>query len=124
MSPALLVFFLLAQSPVEIDSNFLQPIVWQDTTIHHFGNLEKGKTGAHAFIFKNTGSTPITIDNVRTTCGCTATDWPVAPVGPGQTDSIRVTFDAYKKGTFEKRIRVFFSQMRKAEVLVIRGIVR
>ncbi|MBE0711895.1 MAG: DUF1573 domain-containing protein, partial [Candidatus Aminicenantes bacterium] len=41
-------------------------------TAHNFGKVKQGDVLNHEFVFKNDGSTPLVIDRVETTCGCTA----------------------------------------------------
>lgn len=72
-----------------------------------FGNIKQGDVVEHTFLFRNNGSQPLTISNVRTTCGCTATDYPKAPVMPGETASITAKFNsAGKRGPQNKVITV------------------
>ncbi len=99
-------------------------LIWMVSNVHEFGELEKGSAANHAFTFLNNGNTPLTIENVRTTCGCTASEWPIHPIMPGDTGQIKINYDASKKGAFEKKVRAFFNGIRKAEILTIKGIVR
>ena len=51
--------------------------------IHDFGKIkEDGGTVEYSFSFTNTGSEPLIITNVRTTCGCTSPTWTQKPVMP------------------------------------------
>ena len=45
------------------------------------------------FVFKNTGEAPLIISKVKTSCGCTASDWPQEPVMPGDEGRIKVSFN-------------------------------
>lgn len=98
-------------------------IEWQGETEHDFGDLEHKQPVRHAFVFKNTSEQPITVENVRTTCGCTAPDWSYDPVLPGETGTINIEYDAQKTRYFRKRILVFFNEQRKGEKLYITGYV-
>lgn len=111
----LLTFSLQAQSDRLIE--------WIAETEYDFGDLEKDKPVEHAFIFKNTSDEPITIENVRTTCGCTAPEWAFEPILPGETGEIRIEYDAHKPRYFRKRILVFFHEQKKSEKLYISGYV-
>ncbi|MDR2040231.1 MAG: DUF1573 domain-containing protein [Bacteroidales bacterium] len=65
-----------------------------EKTTHDFGKInEKGDKASHDFIFKNTGTTPLLVQNVRTNCGCTASDWTKEPVNPGKSGFVRITYD-------------------------------
>ncbi len=73
------------------------PYITFEETSHDFGDIYQGDKVEYTFTFENTGTEPLIITNVQTTCGCTATDWPREPVLPGKTGSIKVTFDSTGK---------------------------
>ena len=98
-------------------------VAWLSPTAHDFGELKQGKPVTHVFRFKNTGNTPLLIDNVRASCGCTGVDWLEEIVPPGGEGTVKIEFDAKKPGYFYKKITVFFSSQRKGEKLFIEGYV-
>ena len=98
-------------------------VSWSGPMTHDFGDLEYQKSVKHDFEFKNVSGEAFVIDNVRTSCGCTAPDWTNAPILPDSTAVISIEFDARKQGYFRKWIRVYFSNQRKAERLYIEGFV-
>ncbi len=104
----------LALQPVPI-------IEWLTSNTHDFGIIAQGKPARHAFLFRNGGSEPLLIDNVRTTCGCTAPVWPNAPVPPDSSATIDIEYSARQRGFFHKKIKVYFHGQRKAELLTIEG---
>jgi Protein of unknown function (DUF1573) len=94
---------------------------WTTPTEHDFGEIERGKAQTIVFTFKNISDKPIVVDNVRTDCGCTASDWDNTPVSPTGSGKITITFDAVKEGYFRKKITVWLHKQKKAEVLYIEG---
>lgn len=100
-----------------------QVVEWQTTTEHDFGDLLKGESATFDFKFKNISDQPIVIENVRPACGCTAPNWDNIPILPDSTGILSITFDATKKGYFNKKIKVFFSGQRKGEKLYVEGFV-
>lgn len=76
---------------------------------HDFGKVEeKVGTVSCEFKVKNTGSAPLIIQKVRTTCGCTTPDYTKEPILPGKEGSIKVTYSATgRPGTFNKEVTVF-----------------
>lgn len=96
-------------------------VTWLTQMEHDFGEVKPGSTVKCTFTFRNTSAEPIVLQTVRTTCGCTAAEWPEAPIAPGDTGDIRIEFDGNRGGTFRKKITVFFDKQRKAEVLWIQG---
>lgn len=96
-------------------------MTWLDATTHDFGEIQKDKPSKFQFRFINVSDTPITIDNVRTSCGCTAPNWTEIPIEPNDTSFIEIKYDAKKTGYFKKKISVYFSGQKKAEKLYIEG---
>ncbi|MCK5700296.1 MAG: DUF1573 domain-containing protein, partial [Cyclobacteriaceae bacterium] len=47
---------------------------------HDFGDIHQGGKVEHTFNFINSGTAPLIINNVLTTCGCTAPEWPKEPI--------------------------------------------
>lgn len=94
---------------------------WLVATTHDFGEIQKGNPAKFQFQFINASDTPITIDNVRTSCGCTAPNWTETPIEPKDTSFIEIKYDAKKIGYFKKKISVYFSGQKKAEKLYIEG---
>ncbi|MGB3547232.1 MAG: DUF1573 domain-containing protein [Saprospiraceae bacterium] len=98
-------------------------IEWLDTLDYDFGDLLYQEPRTHTFRFRNLGDEPILIDNVRTACGCTTTEWRDTPVEPDSIGRISVEYDARSKGYFRKYIKVYFNDRRGADRLWISGFV-
>jgi Protein of unknown function (DUF1573) len=98
-------------------------ITWTTPTEHSFGEILRGGEATHIFNFKNISTETITLDNVRTDCGCTATEWEATPILPNKLGRIKVNFDASRAGVFRKKITVWVRGQRKPERLVIEGTV-
>ncbi len=103
--------------------HFLAPLTWLTPKIHDFGSVTIRKESNCEFRFKNETTEPIVIDNVRTTCGCTAPEWSDAPVMPDSIGSIKIAFFPRESGSFEKRIKVWLHHYSKPEILTIKGTV-
>ena len=73
------------------------------------------------FTLKNTGSHPLLIKNVLTTCGCTNPQWEKRPVLPGQTREIIVTFKPNSLGRFTKTIQVLCNTSPALHELKLEG---
>ncbi len=82
-------------------------IEFQEKSID-FGDITQGDKVEHTFVFKNTGDTPLLIQNVAVTCGCTAPNWPKEPIAPGTTGELKVVFNsAGKMGKQNSVVRVY-----------------
>jgi Protein of unknown function (DUF1573) len=96
-------------------------VMWTTPQSHDFGEILRGSTHTHIFEFKNLTNKPLTVDNVRTDCGCTASDWDDEPVKPNAPGKITITFDAAKEGYFRKKITVWIRGQKQSEKLTIEG---
>lgn len=68
-----------------------------------FGKMKEGDKARHHYIVKNTGTEPLMIANVQTSCGCTAPSFPKEPILPGQQGEITLEFSsAGKEGHVQK----------------------
>lgn len=85
-----------------------------------FGDIHQGDRVEHTFAFENTGNEPLIITNVKTTCGCTAPNWPRDPVAPGQASEIKVAFNSTgKMGRQHKVITVVSNAVNPSSKVAI-----
>lgn len=83
---------------------------------HDFGDIEQGTKVNHVFEFENSGTEPLILSNVLTTCGCTATSWPREPIAPGEGGEIAVTFNsAGKMGKQNKVVTIVSNAVNSQE---------
>lgn len=74
---------------------------------HDFGTIVKNSSVTHLFKIKNVGENPLTIENVKASCGCTVPEWPKEAIAPGAESTIKVTFNsAGKRGVQNKAITI------------------
>lgn len=122
---SLLQLCFLFATPVRPAEPEAKPVVnWITEKEHDFGSLKQGWPETFVFRFTNVHADTILLQTVRTSCGCTAANWTETPIAPGQEGQVRIEYDAYQGGDFDKKIRVFFDQQRKPEILRITGTVR
>lgn len=76
---------------------------------HDFGMIPQGKPVTYVFQVVNTGTTPLTLDNVQASCGCTTPEWSREAIPAGSTDKIKVGYNAASEGVFEKYITITYS---------------
>ncbi len=102
---SLTLFFILI-------ANFAQgqaKVEFVDSSVYDFGEVYMGDSAIHYFNFINTGNKQLIIDEVKTTCSCTASDWPRYPIPPNGKGSIRVKFDTNQKdeGMYAKGVNMY-----------------
>lgn len=78
--------------------------------VHDFGSIEEtGGKVTTTFEFTNVSKAPVTLTNVRASCGCTTPQWSKAPVAPNKKGFINVTFNpSGRPGNFGKAITVTY----------------
>lgn len=62
---------------------------------HDFGTVARASTQEHIFEFVNNTGEPLTLENVRTSCGCTKPQILTRDVAPGEMAKIKAVFDTY-----------------------------
>jgi hypothetical protein len=97
-------FTLKAQT---IDGPKSGPIINFSEDFFDFGDILQGDSVQHIFKFKNTGTSPLIISEVITTCGCTAPEFTKEPVLPEKPGEIKITYrSAGKQGLQNKVITI------------------
>jgi hypothetical protein len=97
-------------------------ISWDKTT-HNYGTFkEEAGPQTAKFTFKNTGSEPLIITNVRASCGCTSPNWTKEPVAPGAEGFVTAAYDPRNRpGKFNKSITVTTNTEQPTTILRITG---
>ena len=104
-----------------------EPVIQNNATIaftqteYDFGTLEIKQPAVYNFEFSNPGKTPLVIQNVETSCGCTVPEWTKEPVKPGKTGTITIKYDAEYPGVFSKSITVYYNGKNSPMHLKIKG---
>jgi hypothetical protein len=87
---------------------------------HSFGKIPQGRPVTHVFELTNTGSVPLLLENVQASCGCTTPEWSREPIAPGATVPLKVGYNAYADGHFNKTVTIFYNN-GQTKTLVITG---
>ena len=75
---------------------------------HDFGMIPQGKPVFYFFEIVNTGATPLKLDNVQASCGCTTPEWNREAIPAGSADKIKVGYNAANEGVFDKYITITY----------------
>lgn len=87
---------------------------------HDFGDIQEGITVNKDFTFTNTGDVPLVITSANGSCGCTVPDWPRTPIAPGETGSIKVSFNSTgRPGKNDKSVTIEANTVPRTTVLKI-----
>ena len=70
---------------------------------------------------QNTGSIPLVINDVTTSCGCTVVDYPKQPILPGKSDTLHISYQAEHPGHFNKTISIYCNTTSSPILIKIKG---
>ena len=94
-----------------------------DELTYNFGTIaEADGLASHTFVVKNTGDAPLVITRITASCGCTQPEWTKAPIAPGKTGNVKVTYNPKgRPGPFYKTISIFSNGKKGSYTLAIKG---
>lgn len=87
-------------------------------TEYNFGKIPQGKPVTHVFLFTNTSNTPLVLENVQASCGCTTPVWSKEPVPAGATSKITVGYNAANDGPFTKYITIAYNGTQNKQISI------
>lgn len=101
----------------------LGPNISFEKTSHNYGTMKESDGAAkYKFMFTNTGSEPLIIQNVKPSCGCTSSDWTKNPVPPGGQGYVTAEYNPKNRpGKFSKSIRITTNAEPPTSILRISG---
>ncbi len=94
-----------------------------DKTTHDFGTLkEEFGPVEYEFTFTNSGKTPLVIQNVKASCGCTTPNWSKDPIQPGAQGFVTARFNPLNRpGNFRKSLTITANTEPSVNTLFITG---
>jgi hypothetical protein len=105
----------------EQQQNFTK--VEMDKTKHNFGNIKINESKEISFQLKNTGTCPLIINHVSTSCGCITVEWDKQPVSPEKSIDIKMKIKFEEEGYLNKMIYVYCNTREIPIKFTINGIV-
>jgi hypothetical protein len=119
-----LIVIVLAVLCIELKTQAQSKIVF-DKVEHDFGTFkEEDGLQTYSFTFVNKGNTPLILNNVMASCGCTTPEWTQRPIAPGEKGFIKVSYNPQgRPGPFHKTISVSTNAENAQTVLRIEGVV-
>lgn len=113
-------FTAKAQTSPALSNLAKEEVLQLKETQFDFGKIPQGKPVTHIFEVINNGKTPLVLENVQASCGCTTPEWSRQPIEPGASKQITVGYNSASEGPFEKSITIFYNKGQMKN-LMIRG---
>ena len=85
---------------------------------HNFGMIAQNKPVYYYFEVVNKGQTPLKLDNVSASCGCTTPEWSKDAIPAGGSQKIKVGYNAAADGIFEKYITITYNGNQTKQVKI------
>ena len=101
-----IIYILISISSLAMMAQEKSPMINFEKETIDYGDISKGSEGTRTFVFENTGTAPLLIKGVSSSCGCTIPKKPEDPVAPGEKGEIIVRYDTNRVGKFLKTITV------------------
>lgn len=95
-----------------------------EETSHSYDTIKQGDIVEYSFKFKNIGQRPLSIKDVKGSCGCTIGSYPFLDIAPKEESVIKARFDSKGKvGPQFTTITVYSNANEKGDVLSLEGVV-
>jgi hypothetical protein len=92
----------------EVSSNTSGPRLLLTKNQHNFGTVKKGEQLALNIHLKNSGQEKLTIDRIKSSCGCTATVLNQKELMPGENSTLEIKLDTSDRvGKFTRTVTLF-----------------
>ncbi|WP_235827827.1 DUF1573 domain-containing protein [Flavobacterium amnicola] len=111
---------MVAVATVLMSFSINSAISWKSDTVD-VGEIPQGTPKMIEFTFKNTGDKEVIISSVKTSCGCTASDYTKEAIAPGKSGFVKATYNAAVKGNFTKTVTVTTNADETAKILTLKG---
>ena len=115
----------MALSLLSVAAAFAQAVIKFDKNVYDFGTFTKSQRPTVEAVFTNEGNKPLAINQVLTSCGCTAAQFTKDPVNPDEKGKITLVFDGKKGGftnqEFRKKVTVISTASNRYVTFVVKG---
>lgn len=90
---------------------------------HDFGTITDSNPVNTTFTITNTGNNPLIISSAKGSCGCTVPTYPQAPIAPGETGEIEVSFNPTGAGAQNKTVTLIANTTPANTILNIKSVI-
>ena len=121
MKKIMIAFLALAMGTSVIAQKKVTDVAKFNTDTYDFGKIKQNVPATATFTVTNVGTTPLIIEQASPTCGCTISDYTKSPIAPGQTGTIKATYNAAALGAIHKNLTVKFAGVDEIKTISLAG---
>lgn len=93
-----LIFLILITTILLAACGSNQPSIFLEEEHFNFGDVINGKIMTRDIIVRNQGNSPLVVDSVATSCGCTTATLEPMTIQPAETGTLHIEFDSGAHG--------------------------
>lgn len=121
MKRILIAFLALASATSVIAQKKVSDVAKFDKETYDFGKIKQNIPAVAIFTVTNISNAPIVIEQANPTCGCTISDYTKTPIAPGQTGTIKATYNAAAAGAIHKTLTVKIAGIDEIKQISLAG---
>jgi hypothetical protein len=88
-----------------------------DEPHYDFGSMQRGTMKSHEFVIRNLGKAPLILRNGGTTCKCTLSKVPEAPIPPGGSTAVKLEWSAKSdSGPFRQTATILSNDPTQSQI--------
>ena len=92
---------LMAVMLINMAAMAQEPVITFEKTTHDFGKIDESERVSTVFEFKNEGTAPLLLTDVKASNWHITFKWPSEPIEPGQVGQIKVTYNDKSTDTID-----------------------
>jgi hypothetical protein len=121
MKRIMLAFLALASVTVTMAQKKVADVAKFSVETYDFGKIKQNVPAVATFTVTNVSKEPLIIEQANPTCGCTISDYTKTPIAPGQTGTIKATYNAAAVGAIHKSLTVKFAGVDEIKSINLAG---
>jgi hypothetical protein len=121
MKRIMLAFLALASVTVTMAQKKVADVAKFSVETYDFGKIKQNVPAVATFTVTNISKEPLIIEQANPTCGCTISDYTKTPIAPGQTGTIKATYNAAAVGAIHKSLTVKFAGVDEIKSINLAG---
>lgn len=110
------IFAIAANAQSKVDS-----MMKVNVETHDFGKIKQGIPVSYDFEIKNISNAPIVVENAWGSCGCTVPEKPSAPIEPGKSAKLKVTYNSAAVAPINKDVYIQIAGAPQPKTVHITG---
>jgi hypothetical protein len=87
-------------------------------------DMHIGRTSEAIFVLKNTGTNPLVIQQIESSCGCIVPEWEKQPIATGNSTEIKVKVIPEKSEYFNKTVTVHCNTEKGQISFIVKGTIK